>query len=346
MPRTRSVAWSEVKIGAIGITAVALVMLLIVAVGGASGFWWQRYPLKARFNNVQGLKAGAVVRVSGKEVGSVKSVAFSGPQVEVGIEVLKDVQALITTTSVAKIGSLSLLGDSILEISAGTGGNALQANDYVAVEQSNGGMADLTSSASASLGEIQKLLTDVRAGKGTLGKIVTDEALYTEMQAFVASAANVTRQINEGKGTLGGLVKDPAAYESLKASLGNLQAITARINSGDGALGRLLNDEAMGRSLSASTSNIESVTGRLSRGEGTAGKLLTDQQLYDRLNGLVARVDQVVVGLEAGRGTAGKLLHDQQLYENMNRAVVELQNLLSAISKDPQRYLRLKVSIF
>lgn len=345
MPRTRSLAWSELKVGIAGIVALLLLVVAIVAVGGEGGYFWQRYPLRARFDNVQGLKAGAVVRLSGKEIGTVKAVEFSGSAIDVRFEVLDDVKPLITTESVAEIGSLSLLGEPIVEIRAGTGGAPLNANDYVKTTTAKG-FADLSAQASTGIDQLNQLITDVRGGRGTLGKIVTDDALYNEMQAFVASAANVTKSLEAGRGTLGGLAKDPAAYNALKASLENLQAMTARINSGQGTLGRLVNDDATGKALSSTMTNAEQITGRLSKGEGTAGKLLTDQQLYDRLNGMAARVDQVVAGLEAGRGTAGQLLHDQQLYENMNRTVVELRALLEAIRKDPRKYLQVRVSIF
>ena len=45
--------------------------MIILAVGGQGGFAWERYELKTKFTNVQGLKAGAVVRVAGVDVGKV-----------------------------------------------------------------------------------------------------------------------------------------------------------------------------------------------------------------------------------------------------------------------------------
>lgn len=346
MPRTRSLAWSELKIGITAVVALVLLVLIVAAVGGSGGFFWQRYPLRTKFSNVQGLKAGGVVRLSGKEIGTVTAVEFAGKEIEVQFEVLKDVRQLLTTESVAAIGSISLLGDTIIEIRPGTGGTPLNDNDYLKSAPTAASFADLTDSASTSLAQMDKLLGDIRGGRGTIGKLVTDDALYTELQAFVASAAQVTQSLNAGKGTIGSLVKDPAAYNALKGSLENLQAITARINGGQGALGRLLNDDAMGKSLAGTSTNVEQITGRLTRGEGTAGKLLTDQQLYDRLNSMTNRVDQLMAGLDSGRGTAGLLLHDQQLYENMNRAVSELRDLLVEVKKDPKKYLRVNVSIF
>jgi phospholipid/cholesterol/gamma-HCH transport system substrate-binding protein len=347
MPRTRSLAWSELKIGIVAVAALLLLGVVVVAVGGEGGYWWQRYPLKTRFNDAQGLKAGAVVRLSGKEIGAVKAVEFSsGAQIEVTFEVRKDVRQLITTDSIAEVGSLSLLGEPIIDIKGSGSGTPLNDWAYVKASQSTGPIDELTSKASTSLEQMDQLLAEMRAGRGTIGKLVTDDALYNEMTQLVSSAADVTAAINRGRGTLGGLATDPAAYDALKASLQNLQTMTTRINSGQGAMGRFLNDDAMGRSMAGTTANLDQITGRLSRGEGTAGKLLTDQQLYDRLNSMTTRLDQVVSGLEEGRGTAGKLLRDQQLYENMNSTIVQLRNLLAEIMKDPKKYLRVSVSIF
>lgn len=346
MPRTRSLGWSELKIGIVGAIALLLAGGLIITVGGEGGYAWQRYPLKAQFDNVQGLKEGAVVRLNGKEIGTVTGVEFVGSQIEVYFEVLRSLRPILTTESVAQIGALSLLGEPIIDITAGQGGTPLEDNAYVRVGATPASFADMSSTATNTLQQVDSLLTDIRAGEGTLGRILTDDALYTEMQSFMAAAGAVTRSIQAGEGTIGGLLRDPAAYQSLKTSLDNLQAVTARINKGEGALGRLLNDEKMAESLSAATGNLADVTGRLSRGEGTAGRLLTDQQLYDRLTAMTTSANEVTEGLAAGRGTAGQLLRDQALYDNMNQAVVEFRDLLAEIRKDPRKYLRVNVSIF
>jgi phospholipid/cholesterol/gamma-HCH transport system substrate-binding protein len=346
MPRTRSIAWSELKVGVVGLVAAGLTIVIIAAVGGQGGFFWQRYPLKAQFPDAQGLKSGALVRLAGKEVGRITSVEFSGATIEVGFDVSKSVRSLITTDTQAKVGSTSLLGESVLDLNAASTGTPLPDYAFVATKPAGAGLGDLATTASKSLEEAGALLADVRAGKGTLGKIVTDDTLYRELEQFVGSASDLANRLKAGNGTVGKLVNDPAVWNSLKASLENLQTTTARINSGQGALGKFLNDEAMGKSLQGTLTSLDETTARLNRGEGTIGKLLTERELYDRLNTMAGRVDSVVEGLAIGEGTAGRLLHDQRLYENMNTAVVELRSLLSDIRKDPQKYLRVRVSIF
>src|SRR3954468_22802499 len=118
MPRTRSLAWSELKIGVLTITAVVITIVTVFMRTGGSGFFWQRYSLKARFGNVAGLNPGSPVRLAGIEVGSVNEIELVGDNVDVIFEVNKKHRDRITTNSVARLGSVSLLGESAVDITA------------------------------------------------------------------------------------------------------------------------------------------------------------------------------------------------------------------------------------
>jgi phospholipid/cholesterol/gamma-HCH transport system substrate-binding protein len=346
MPRTRSLAWSELKIGILAVIAIFLAVTMIFLVGGQGGFFWQRYHLKTKFPNVQGLKGGGLVRVAGVEVGQVKGIEFVGADVEVDMEVLKSMQNRITSESRAYLGSLSLLGEAVVDISASTNGQPLPEWAYVQSAKTPGSISDVAAGASEGIDELTKMLKDIRAGKGTAGKLITDEQLYKELNAFLASAENVVNTVNRGKGTLGQLVNDPAAYKSLQASLESLSAMTARINAGQGSLGQLLKDDAFAKSLSSTTANLDQLSQRINKGEGTAGKLVNDPALYNRVTAISERLDTLINRLNDGQGTAGQLLHDKQLYENMNSAANELRGLIGDIRKDPKKYLNVRVSIF
>ena len=346
MPRTRSLAWSELKIGIVAVVALTLAIMLIVAVGGQAGFSWQRYTLKTRFANVQGVKSGAVVRVAGVDVGKVTSIDFVGADVQVTMQVNEENKSRITDQSRATIGSLSLLGEPIIEISPSSSGRQLNDGDFVQSARTPGQISDVAENATQALEQTTALLKQIREGKGTVGRLFTDDRLYAELNDLVSSTQSVATSLNRGNGTLAQLIRDPVAYQRANAALANLQDVTGRIASGEGSLGRLLKDEQLAKSLTAAGANLDQVTGRLSRGEGTAGKLLTDQQLYDRFNSIAARIDKLTTDLEQGQGSAGQLIHDKQLYENMNGAANELRSLIGDIRKDPKKYLNVKVSIF
>ncbi len=346
MPRTRSLAWSELKIGVITLAALVITAATIFTLTGSRGFVWQRYHLKTRFDNVAGLNRGAPVRVAGVEVGQVTELEFAGQQVDVVFEVNREQQSRITTASLARVGSISLLGQGSVDISPATRGTPIPDWGYVPAAPAGAALSDVTEQASQGVQELTGLLRDIRSGKGTIGKVVTDDQLYVELRDFAAAAAAVMHGIQQGDGTIGRLLKNPQAARSLEASLDNLRIMTERINAGEGSIGRLLNDGTFARTLSETTASMRDVVGRIDRGEGTAGKLVTDPTLFNRLNEVSAQFDRMMNRLNEGQGTAGQLLKDKQLYENMNGAVTDLRTLLNNIEKDPRKYLNLKVSIF
>lgn len=49
MPRTRSLAWAELKIGLLSVFAIVMATMLIFLLSGQGGFFWQRYSLKTVF---------------------------------------------------------------------------------------------------------------------------------------------------------------------------------------------------------------------------------------------------------------------------------------------------------
>jgi phospholipid/cholesterol/gamma-HCH transport system substrate-binding protein len=346
MPRTRSLAWAELKIGLVSVFAIVMATVLIFLVSGEGGFFWQQYAIKTVFSNVAGLKKGAPVRVAGVEVGSVSDVTFVGDRVEVLMAVAKENAPRITDRSVASMGSVSLLGESAVDITASASGTPVPEYGYVKAGPPAGSLTEVATQASEGIEQLTGLITDMRAGRGTVGRLMTDEVLYEDMRALVGAMEQVASNINQGRGSLGRLATNPAMARSLEGSLANLEAVTARIRSGEGSLGRLLNDDAMARSLTSTTANMEAITARLNRGEGTAGKLMTDQELYNRMNSMADRLDKVMASLQQSQGTMGLLLNDKQLYEKLNKTVDEVGSLVAAIKADPRRYLNVRVSIF
>lgn len=346
MPRTRSLAWAELKVGILAVSALVIAATLIFMLGGEGGFFWQRYYLKTRFGNVATLKEGSPVRVAGVESGSVSEIQFADAHVELILQVSDKMRDRIRTASVASIGSVSLLGEGAVDITASLEGEPIPEWGYVPSGRSPGQLTDAIEQGRRSLEQATLLLQDIRKGKGTVGKLFTDEAMYRDIQGFVIAAEDISQTLARGQGSLGQLIKDPTVARQLEASLQNLSNITRRISAGEGSLGRLVNDDAFAQALTTSTSNVNELTGKLNRGEGTAGKLINDPSLYRRLDSMTERLDGVIARLNQGQGTAGQLLQDRQLYDNLNKAASELRALVGDIRKDPRKYLNVRVSIF
>jgi phospholipid/cholesterol/gamma-HCH transport system substrate-binding protein len=346
MPRTRSHTWSELKIGVLMIAAIGITAMTVFLLTGGKGFFWQRYYLKSRFSNVAGLKAGSPVRLAGVEIGDVDGVDLVGDQVDVVFQVNKTYRDRITTDSVAKLGSVSLLGESAVDITPSGKGTPIPEWGYVPQGRPAAQLSDITDQANQGIAELSGLIHDLRTGKGTAGKLLTDEDLYLQLNGFVAAASDLTTGIQQGKGTLGKLVTDPKSAELLEASLRNVEQMTRQLSAGEGSLGKLLKDDTFARSLNSTTSNLNALVEKLNRGEGTAGKLVTDPALFNQLNAVTQSLNQLVANLNSGEGSFGRLLKDKQLYENMNGAVADLRTLIANINQNPKRYLNIRVSVF
>src|SRR5262245_22382831 len=138
MPRTRSLAWSELRIGVLTIVALAIGATLIFTLTGTKGFSWQRYTLKTRFPNVSGLAKGSPVRLAGVDVGSVTGIDLADAMVDVTFEVRENVRQRITDQSIASLGSVSLLGESAIDITPSTIGTPIPDYGYVKAGRAKG----------------------------------------------------------------------------------------------------------------------------------------------------------------------------------------------------------------
>src|SRR5581483_8066411 len=165
MPRTRSLKWSELKIGIMAVVAIFIAASLILTLSGEGGFFWQRYYIKARFPNAGGVNTGSIVRVAGVKVGSVTDIAFVGAQVEMTMQLGKSNQERVRSTSVATIGSMSLLGEGAVDITASTTGTPIPSWGYVPAGARPVALADVTSQASVGITDLNAVLHDIRVGK-------------------------------------------------------------------------------------------------------------------------------------------------------------------------------------
>jgi phospholipid/cholesterol/gamma-HCH transport system substrate-binding protein len=77
------------------------------------------YQLTAKFNNVDGLKDGGDVRVSGIKVGSIVTQRLDPQTFQAVVTVSMDPSIKLSTDSVAQITSSGLLGDKYISIEPG-----------------------------------------------------------------------------------------------------------------------------------------------------------------------------------------------------------------------------------
>ncbi|MDR0843500.1 MAG: MlaD family protein [Acidobacteriota bacterium] len=191
----------------------------------------------------------------------------------------------------------------------------------------------------------QKIASDkIASGVGDiLGD--TQKTVHQANLTFTRAASLLTA-MQEGNGTVGKLVSDPALYNRLVESLEKFNSLADNIQKGNGSLGKLINDPALFDSASATLKKAEAVMTRIEKGEGTLGKLSTDDALYVRTAAALDRFAALTEELDRGEGTLGKLLKDPGLYNNLDQSTAEVSKLLYDIRKDPKKFLTIRFRIF
>lgn len=142
-----------------------------------------------------------------------------------------------------------------------------------------------------------------------LDKLVTDN--QEKVTATMTNLQEITEKVNKGQGTIGRLVNDPALYTELvstvqdiksaaagaKDFMANAQGILDQVKSGKGTLGALIYDDTTANDLKATVANIRSVSDKIAKGEGTLGKLINDDQLYMSAQSTLKKADRALDGM-------------------------------------------------
>jgi phospholipid/cholesterol/gamma-HCH transport system substrate-binding protein len=384
MPKsTRNIGLSELRVGLLVLIAIAVLILLILNASGTLNPFASKIHLRARFADANGLREGSEVRLAGVRIGKVDRIRLlspsevgSGPnpqKVEAFLSVDNKIDGVparerIRSDSSAQQMAPSILGsEMIVNITPGTSiGQPIQENALLP-SSSGSTISDLATNGtelaqklSRLSDQINEVVKNVREGKGTVGRLFNDEALYNNLNATIRDAEELATQIKSGKGSAGKFIYDEALYNNANEISANLKRLSDDLAAGRGTAGRLLQSDEMYNKISRiadrvnhSMDQIDSIVGDVNAGRGTLGKLVKDEAIYNdartaiaRFNTTAARIDSVVAGAQRGEGTLGKLITDDQLYANINNLSSEGVKLMYDFRQNPKKYLTIKFQLF
>ena len=101
-------------------------------------------------------------------------------------------------------------------------------------------------------------------------------------------------RLQNPNGTVGRLLDDPALYTQITGMIASTDSLLQAVNSKQGTLGRMMRDTVLYANLLNMSRGADSLMRMLTNGNGLASKLLTDQTLYDQLNKLVTDLNAVL----------------------------------------------------
>jgi phospholipid/cholesterol/gamma-HCH transport system substrate-binding protein len=96
------------------------------------------------------------------------------------------------------------------------------------------------------MNDMKKISDKLAAGEGTIGKLLMEDTVYTDLKSTTANLKEISQRLVAGEGTLGKLLtKDDALYHDITAVAASLKSITSKIEKGEGTIGKLTMDESL-----------------------------------------------------------------------------------------------------
>jgi len=381
MPSSKqSVSFRQLRVGIFVLVTIVILIFLVLNASGDINPFSKKLHLKSRFVDANGLRDGSEVRLAGVRVGKVEKITLlppsdvpNAPRVEALLTIDSTIDGQpasqrIRSDSTAQQGSPSLLGNEMLiNITPGTAvGSPVQEGAILPSSSSNTvndfatSGTDLAQRLSKLSDEISGIVKDVKDGKGTVGRLFNDEALYNNLNATIRETEDVMKQVRSGNGSAGRFMNDPALYNNANDIALQMKAIATDLRAGRGTAGRLLTDDELyvrinrtADRLDKAVDQVNSMVVEINAGHGTLGKLIKDEQVYNdaraaiaRFNTTAERIDNLVAAAQRGEGTVGKLLNDDTLYTNVNQLSSEGVKLIYDFRQNPKKYLTIKFELF
>jgi phospholipid/cholesterol/gamma-HCH transport system substrate-binding protein len=358
VPSRKEIQWSQLKVGALILVALALLTAIVFLMTSASGgLFARRIQLRCYFPNAGGLKDGAVVTLEGVTIGNVihlRVIPRRNPNpVEVTMQVGEKYAYDLHTDSLASIEAAGVLGDSYVDIDSTHATGPRVTNGAELQQSGSPTIQSVINTSQVSIQEINVLihkietLTDtLNSSRGTVGELINDPALKKNVASIAANLQTVTQGLADGKGSLGKLLNDDTFYTKLNSSVDQLNQLTTDLNAGKGSAGKLLKDDTLYNNLNASVSNLNQVLASVNAGQGTFGKLAKDPEFARKLDDSITNLDSLLKGINEGKGTAGQLVQNRALYDHLDQTADQAQQLIKGMRENPKKYLVIQLKLF
>ncbi len=290
---------NNIKLGIFIIAGLFILVVSLYLIGKNQHFFGSNFVLKARFRNVEGLMPGNNVRFSGIQCGTVKDIEIvNDTTIEVTLLIDQKTNPYIHSDAMASIGTEGLMGNKVINISAGAtnapampDGGILRTSAGMGIDamlSSLGTTGDNAAAISVNLRETSERLNNSSLVRELLADTIIADDLRRILHNFhdasidiKVAATGIKQMIDEtqkGEGTLGVLLKDRQAATEVAQAINHINsaaarsdaliaeleiivsAVSADLDSGQGAVRLLLKDSLATKRLQNSLENIEQGT--------------------------------------------------------------------------------------
>jgi phospholipid/cholesterol/gamma-HCH transport system substrate-binding protein len=148
---------------------------------------------------------------------------------------------------------------------------------------------------SAAADEVHTLSMKMNSNDNTVGKFFNDDAaMYNRLNDAIDRVDAITKDLQNGKGSAGKMLTDETLYKNASEALASLNAILADAEAGKGSAGMLLKDPTFAKTLNDAVTKTDALVTAISEGKGTLGKLATDDAAYTNFNKMMTESTALV----------------------------------------------------
>lgn len=288
----------NVKLGAFVLAGLVLFAAALFVIGQENTFLNRTFTLAAVFKNIEGLKHGDKVWLSGVKIGTVKDVQIVAEgKVVVSLSLLDKQNEFIKTNATAFIGSDGLVGNKIVVIRPGDASSIVHDQDTINTlsptdTQELINIAKDVGANTKSLTDDLKLISArINKGEGIIGELLHEGPISNELRATIHALRlagehtneatvglnNMVSQINHGDGLLTKLITDSTYADTFNKALkdvaetgtnakmmsADLKAVMSQLDNKDNLIGVLLSDTTFANKLKGTLSSAESAAVKL-----------------------------------------------------------------------------------
>ena len=284
----------NLKLGVFVTMGAILLVIAIYLIGNRQSMFGETFTISTVFKNANGLQKGNNVRFSGINVGTVNSLEMiNDTTIRVNMIIEEKMKRHIKKDAVATIGSDGLVGSMILNLIPGKGsaslieeGDELISYSKIATQDMLSTLNTTNENAAMLTADLLKVTQAMTKGKGTLGRLLNDTLMATNLNLTISNLKNASTQANVTIRELNTIVSQIDMQHSIAA------AIFADSIGGVKVKSTITHLEHSSKEIDSLIRSLNGITREIKNGNGALHYLTTDTLLVDKLQTTIMNIEE------------------------------------------------------
>ncbi len=204
------------------------------------------------------VEVGTPVRIRGVEAGRVTAVNYADDGVQLDLQIDAKYRPFLYADATAMVKSKGLFGSSVVDVAPGKPAAGPLASPVLAARETPD-LAEVTVKLNSIAGRVDGLLADIDQGKGTLPKLLKDDAVYNDLKAISADTRKLVKNLDESVTAMRSDAKTTMAKidKSVDAVNGEVAGLKTFVRSGQEAVTSIKQDADAIKSMPIVRSYVE-----------------------------------------------------------------------------------------